>query len=151
MSIGISSVIYLIGHIIMMQIDSINFGFWFGFYSSFPYWIIPGIHLFKKRATLCPRVRRLLVSIGISSVIHLIGHIIMMQIDSINFGFWFGFYSSFPYWIIPGIHLFKKRSTLCPRVRRLLVSIGILSVIHLIGHIIMMQLDSFNFGFWFGF
>ena len=31
--------------------------------------------------------------------------------------------------------------------RRLLVSIGVSGVIHLIGHIFMMQMDSFNFGF----
>ena len=42
-------------------------------------------------------------------------------------------------------------STLCPRVRWLLVSIGFWGLIHLIGHIFMMQMYSFNFGFWFGF
>ena len=31
--------------------------------------------------------------------------------------------------------------------RRLLVSIGVSGVIHLIGHIFMMQMDSFIFGF----
>ena len=30
-------------------------------------------------------------------------------------------------------------------------SIGFTGVIHLIGHNFMMQMDSFNFGFWFGF
>ena len=36
---------------------------------------------------LCPRGGRLIVSIGVSGVIHLIGHIFMMQMDSFNFGF----------------------------------------------------------------
>ena len=38
-------------------------------------------------------------------------------------------------------------STLCPRGWRLLQSIGVSGVIHLIGHIFMMQMDSFNFRF----
>ena len=33
----------------------------------------------------------MLVSIGVSGVIHLIGHIIMMQMDSFNFGLKYGF------------------------------------------------------------
>ena len=39
------------------------------------------------------------------------------------------------------------KSTLCPRGWRLLESIGVSGVIHLIGHIFMMQMDSFNFRF----
>ena len=44
-------------------------------------------------------------SIRISLIFHLIGHISMMQMFSFNFGFWFGFKSSFPFGIIPEIHL----------------------------------------------
>ena len=47
----------------------------------------------------------------------------------------------------PEIHIFELNSTLCPHGGRLLVSIGVCGVIHLIGHIFMMQMDFFNFGF----
>ena len=40
-----------------------------------------------------------------------------------------------------------KFNTLTIMERRLLESIGFTGVIHLIGHIFMMQMDSFNFGF----
>ena len=59
-----------------------------------------------KNSTLCPRVRRLLVSIGSCCVIHLIGHIIMMQMDFFNFGLEYGFQTSFTFRISPLIHLF---------------------------------------------
>ena len=39
------------------------------------------------------------------------------------------------------------KSTLGTRGGRLLVSIGVSVVTHLIGHILMMQMDSFNFGY----
>ena len=35
--------------------------------------------------------------------------------------------------------------------REIVRSIRFTGVIHLIGHIFMMQMDSFNFGFWYGF
>ena len=43
--------------------------------------------------------------IRISLIFHLIGHISMMQMFSFNFGFWFGFRSSFQFGISPEIHL----------------------------------------------
>ena len=43
---------------------------------------------------------------GVSGVIHLIGHIFMMQMDSFNFGSKYGLKSSFPSRIITKIHLF---------------------------------------------
>ena len=43
------------------------------------------------------------VSFGVSGVTHLIGRILMMQMYSFNFGFWFGIKSSFQFRISPKI------------------------------------------------
>ena len=46
------------------------------------------------------------MSMGVSGAIHLIGHIIMMQMDSFNFRVKIRVLSSFTFRIIPKIHLF---------------------------------------------
>ena len=107
----------------------------------------PKNNFFEYNSTLCPRGGRLLESIGVSGVIHLIGHIFMIQISFFYFGFRFAFWSIFPLRFTPNIHLFEFNSTHCPRGRRLLVSFGISGVIHLIGDEFMMQMSIFKFGF----
>ena len=86
------------------------------------------------------------MSIGVSGVNHLIGHIFMMQMDSSISGIDSGSRAHFRSESFQRFIYFKE-FTLCPRVHRLIVSIGVSGVIHLIGHIFMMQMDSFNFGF----
>ena len=150
-SIGDCGINHLIGHNFMMQMFSFNFGFWFGFYTSFPSRISPEIHLFLSNWTLCTHGKSVLVSIGDCGINHLIGHNFMMQMFSFIFGVWFGFYSSFPSRISPEIHLFLSNWTLCTHGKSVLVSIGDCGINHLIGHNFMMQMFSFIFGFWFGF
>ena len=135
----------------MMQMDSFNFGNWFGFCCSFPFRNNPKIHYFNKIPHLVLVVGRLLESMGVSCVIHLIGHIFMMQMDSFNFGFWLWLWSTSLFRISPKIHLFYYYSAFCPSGGRLLESIRFSGIFHLIGHIFMMQIDSFNNGYWFGF
>ena len=150
-SLGSSVVIHRIGHNSLIQMFSFNFGFWFGFRRSYPSRISPEIHLFYSDWTLWPYETCMLGSLGCSVVIHRIGHNYMIQMFSFNFGFWFGFRSTFLSPISPEIHLFYSDWTLCPYETCILGSLGSSVVIHLIGHISMMQMFSFNFGFWFGF
>ena len=91
------------------------------------------------------------MSFGSCGVIHLIGHIIMMHMYSFNFGLKLRVLE-----LIYVPHQSRdtfilKYSTLYPRGGRLLESNGVSGVIHLIGHIFMMQMDSFNFGLKYGF
>ena len=91
---------------------------------------------------------RLLVTIGFSGVIHLIGHNFMMQMDSFNLWVLIRFLDliSVPNHDQRFIY-FNTIQHIDPIEARLLVTIGFTGVIHLIGHIFMMQMDSFNFGF----
>ena len=150
-SLGSSVVIHWIGLISMMQMFSFNFWFWFGFRSTFLSPISPEIHLFYSDWTLCPYETCILGSLGSSVVIHRIGHNSMMQMFSFNIWFWFGFISSFPSRISPEIYLFYSDWILCPYETCMFGSLGSSVVIHLNGHISMMQMVSFNFWFWFGF
>ena len=84
-------------------------------------------------------------------LIHWNGNNSMMQMVSFNFWFWFGFWCSFKPRISPEIHLFYTDWTLCPYETCIMGSLGSSVVIHWFVHISMMQMVSFNFGFWFGF
>ena len=87
------------------------------------------------------------MSVGVSGVNHLIGHILMMQMDSFTFRVLIRYLELIS---VPNQSKDKTisyNSKLYPRVGRLLVSVGVSGVNHLIGHILMMQMDSFNFGF----
>ena len=150
-SLGSSVVIYWFVHIFMMQMVSFNFVFWFGFWSSFQTRISLEIHLFYPDWTLCAFETCILGSLGRSVVIHWNGHNSMMQMVSFNFWFWFGFWCSFKPRIILEIHLFYSDWTLCPYETCIMGSLGSSVVIYWFVHIFMMQMVSFNFGFWFGF
>ena len=129
-SLGKSVVIHRIGHNSMMKMFSFNFWFWFGFNSSFPSRISPEIQLLYSDWTLCPYETCMLGSLGSSVVIHRIGHNSMMHMFSFDFGFWFGFRSTFPSPISPEIHLFYSDWTLCPYETCMLGSLGSSVVIH---------------------
>ena len=133
-----------------MQMFSFNFGFWFGFYSSFRPDSVQRFICFNQ-IEHCTRGTSVLVSIGDSGINHLIWHNFMLQMFSINFRFWFGFYSSFSPRIGPEIHLFLSNWTLCTHGKSVLVSIGDCGINILFGHNFLMQMFSFNFRFWFWF
>ena len=86
------------------------------------------------------------MSNGIWGLFHLIGHIFMIQMDSFISGFDSGSRAHFPPKTFQRFIYLLKFNTLstCPEIVSV---IGIWGLIHLIGHIFMMQMDSFNFGF----
>ena len=109
---------------------SFNFWFWFGFWCSFLSRIILEIHLFYSDWTLCSWETCMFASLGSSVVIHWIEHNSMMQMFSFNFGFWFGFRSSFLSRISPEIHLFYSDWTLCSYETCMMGSLGSSVVLH---------------------
>ena len=87
------------------------------------------------------------MSVGVSGVNHLIGHILMMQMDSFTLPVLIRYLELIS---VPNQSKDKTilyNSKLYPRVGRLLVSVGVSGVNHLIGPNLMRQMDSFNFGF----
>ena len=150
-SIGVSGEIHLIGHIFMMQMDFLNFGFlirvlelisvpnesWDSFIlikfnTLSSWWEIVSVHW----SVWCNSLNwtYLYDADGFLQFRVLIR---VLELISVPNESWDSF--------------ILYNSTLCPHGGRLLVFIGVCGVIHLIGHIFMMQMDSFNFGFWFGF
>ena len=108
-SIRINGIIHLIERISLMQMFSFNFGFWFGFKSSFPFGISPEIHLISIRnqsrdtfivikLNTYTLEKSVWESIRFCGIIRLIGHISMMQMISFISVFWFGFRSLFSFW-----------------------------------------------------
>ena len=87
------------------------------------------------------------MSILVSGVTHLIGHILMMQMDSFTFRVLIRYLELIFVANQSKDSTISIKSTLGTRGGRLLVSIGVRVVTHLIGHNLMMQMDSFNFGF----
>ena len=87
------------------------------------------------------------MSVGIWGLIHLIGHIFMMQMDSFLLRVLIRVLEliSVPNHSRDSFTLIKFNTlSSCPEI----VSVfGVSGVVHLIGHTFMMQMDSFNFGF----
>ena len=85
--------------------------------------------------------------VGVCGVIHLIGHIFMMQNGFLQFRVLIRIQEliSVPNESRDSFILIKFNTLSI--WRKLSVSIGVCGVIHLIGHIFMMQMDSFNFVF----
>ena len=89
----------------------------------------------------------MLVSIGVSALNHLIGHIFMMQMFFFNFGFRFWSLANLRAESIQRFIYSNQIEHFVLMERVLLVSIGVSALNQIIGHIFMMQLFSFNFGF----
>ena len=89
----------------MMQMFSFNFGFWFRIQELISIQKQSRDSFILIKLNKYTHVKSMWESNRISGIIHLIGHLSMMQMFSFNSGFWFGFKSTFPIGISPEIHL----------------------------------------------